>query len=195
MILLLRCFIKCCNISNALDQIEKVRVEDEFKARALVAALTSNERELLHLALGNFEKQLPLNVSNVLQLLPHKKISLQQTYQFFLVNSIPFISFGFLDNAVMPFESSFVRAVANPGRGIGLIAGCLIRMFSFFFFDPSSSKTKLHETMDKNDTRERFEKRIFRSKLLNPADSMLGLKYNTMKENRCKKDEQRRRKK
>lgn len=52
------------NVSGAVDQIEEIRIENEFKARALVTALTSNERKLLQTALGNLEKQLLPNVSS-----------------------------------------------------------------------------------------------------------------------------------
>uniref|UniRef100_A0A1I8EC06 Transmembrane protein 65 n=1 Tax=Wuchereria bancrofti TaxID=6293 RepID=A0A1I8EC06_WUCBA len=189
----------------SVDKIEGVRIENEFKARTLVTALTSNERKLLQAALGNLEKQLLPNISN------GKYLSRQQTYQLFLVNSIPFIGFGFLDNAIMlvageyldktigtwlalstmtaaalgntvsdvagiglahyvelivskcgikhpvltseQLESSFVRVVTNLGRGIGLIAGCLIGMFPLLFFDStnSNSKTKVQDRTDEND--------------------------------------------
>ncbi|EFO24756.1 hypothetical protein LOAG_03727 [Loa loa] len=186
-----------------MDQIDEIRIEDEFKARTLVSTLTSNERKLLQAALGNLEKQLLPNISS------GKSLSRHQAYQLFLVNSIPFIGFGFLDNAIMlvaggyidktigtwfalstmaaaalgntvsdaagvglahyvgiivskcgikhpvlnseQLESSFVRAVANLGRGIGLIAGCLIGMFPLLFFDSTSSKTKSQNPTDQND--------------------------------------------
>ncbi|VDK76881.1 unnamed protein product [Onchocerca ochengi] len=188
---------------NTVDQVDEVRIENEFKAQALVTALTSNERKLLQTALGNLEKQLLPNISIM------RRLSRQQTYQLFLVNAIPFIGFGFLDNVIMiiagkyidetigtwlalstmaaaalgntvsdvagvglahyvefivskcgikhpvlnseQLESSFVRAVTNLGRGIGLIAGCLIGMFPLLFFNPSSSKNKIQDTIDEND--------------------------------------------
>uniref|UniRef100_A0A8R1TSI8 Transmembrane protein 65 n=1 Tax=Onchocerca volvulus TaxID=6282 RepID=A0A8R1TSI8_ONCVO len=190
-------------ISDTVDQVDEVRIENEFKAQALVTALTSNERKLLQTALGNLEKQLLPNISIM------RRLSRQQTYQLFLVNAIPFIGFGFLDNVIMiiagkyidetigtwlalstmaaaalgntvsdvagvglahyvefivskcgikhpvlnseQLESSFVRAVTNLGRGIGLIAGCLIGMFPLLFFNPSSSKNKIQDTIDEND--------------------------------------------
>ncbi|VDN91438.1 unnamed protein product [Brugia pahangi] len=160
----------------AVSKIEEVRIENEFKARTLVTALTSNERKLLQAVLGNLEKQFLPIISN------GKYLSRQQTYQLFLVNSIPFIGFGFLDNVIMLvageygqgrlilfslsffsalkkmnfsfyLESFFVRVVTNLRRSIGLIAGCLIGMFPLLFFDSTNfnSKTKIQDRTDEND--------------------------------------------
>uniref|UniRef100_A0A915PMU7 Transmembrane protein 65 n=1 Tax=Setaria digitata TaxID=48799 RepID=A0A915PMU7_9BILA len=162
---------------GVLRQNEEVRIQDACKAQALVTSLSTDERKLLQTA---------------------------------LVNSIPFIGFGFLDNAIMvvageyidktigtwlalstmaaaalgntvsdvagiglahyvelivskcgikhpvlnsqQLESSFVRAVTNLGRGVGLIAGCLIGMFPLLFFDPSSSKMEVQDIKEKNDS-------------------------------------------
>ncbi|VDO50869.1 unnamed protein product, partial [Brugia timori] len=92
----------------SVNKIKEVRIENEFKARTLVTALTSNERKLLQAALGNLEKQFLPIISN------GKYLSRQQTYQFFLVNSIPFIGFGFLDNVIMFVADEYVdKTIGN----------------------------------------------------------------------------------
>ncbi|VDN30891.1 unnamed protein product [Gongylonema pulchrum] len=85
-----------------MTQVEEIRIENDDRARSLVATLNADERRRLQTALNELDQRV-LSEDPV-----DKELSRAQSRQLFLVNSIPFIGFGFLDNFIMILAGEYI---------------------------------------------------------------------------------------
>uniref|UniRef100_A0A1I7XDS2 Cadherin domain-containing protein n=1 Tax=Heterorhabditis bacteriophora TaxID=37862 RepID=A0A1I7XDS2_HETBA len=130
----------------AIKCLDKLVITGPDDAVEIAARLTHEEQILLSKALNDLSSK-KSQVSSPL--------SDSQVHALFIVNGLPFIGFGCLDNMIMilageyidqQLESSKARWTTNIARAFGLTVGCIIGMFPLLFFNDNMEEiTGNHE--------------------------------------------------
>ncbi|VDN06648.1 unnamed protein product [Thelazia callipaeda] len=124
-------------VLGVVDGTQKVTIDDELKARIIIETLTFDERKRLQHALNEINKPFSRDAS--------AELSREQIRQLFLINALPFIGFGFLDNAVMVVAGEYIdqkigawltistMAAAALGNTVSDVAGVGLAHYVEFF--------------------------------------------------------------
>ncbi|KHN70997.1 Transmembrane protein 65 [Toxocara canis] len=92
--------------ADSKRQLNGVRVEDVATARELVAHLSQEERYRLQSALldASIERNRSTNDNTI-----NVRMNREQTRQLFVVSTLPFIGFGFIDNFLMIVAAEYIE--------------------------------------------------------------------------------------
>ncbi|KHN81824.1 Transmembrane protein 65 [Toxocara canis] len=97
--------------------LRKLRIEDGIKAREITAQLRPEERRHLLDALEELDKQ---------QTVTHREMTREQIKQLFLINTVPFVGFGFLDNMVMIIAGEYIDQWLGAWLAISTMAAAAL---------------------------------------------------------------------
>ncbi|KAJ1358504.1 hypothetical protein KIN20_016945 [Parelaphostrongylus tenuis] len=138
--------VKRSATTGAFHSLDRPHIKDNEAALEIAAKFTFEEQALLRDALDELAAR-------------HDDVVLPMTYaqtrSLFLINTLPFIGFGFLDNMIMIVAGQYIdqaRWTTHGARAIGLSIGCIIGMFPLLFYDADDNTTNKEAVMKSPDS-------------------------------------------
>ncbi|VDN58668.1 unnamed protein product [Dracunculus medinensis] len=104
-------------ILGIMKRLDYLRIEDDHKASFIVLNLRPDEQQRLSNALNKIMKN-----QGIIPI----KITKEQQKQLFLINSIPFVGFGFLDNFIMIIAGEYIDQTIGVWLAISTMAAAAL---------------------------------------------------------------------
>lgn len=103
--------------SGVISHIRKLRIENDSKARKIAVNLRPEERRRLLNALDELSRE---------QSTSNGKMTREQLKQLFIINSVPFVGFGFLDNVIMIVAGEYIDQSLGAWLAISTMAAAAL---------------------------------------------------------------------
>uniref|UniRef100_A0A915C1W9 Transmembrane protein 65 n=2 Tax=Parascaris univalens TaxID=6257 RepID=A0A915C1W9_PARUN len=115
--LLMRPLLRRYSTSGVISNVREMRIENDSKARKIAANLRPEERRRLLDALDELSHE---------KIISNGRITKEQLKQLFIINAVPFIGFGFLDNVIMIVAGEYIDQSLGAWLAISTMAAAAL---------------------------------------------------------------------